>query len=283
MAICAVVTILLAVSGVAQATWTSVSDPLALTAINHWSLDEALDTSADWATDFTDSVSGNTAYLNKAGGTPPRAAKVTGVLNEGLQLTSTSGGTGVKTSDAVALPGVFAVDLYVKNLGWETDEAQKIFGIEDVQYATDNDAHDVPFFVYKTIDNKIAVGINTASSYGSAATRQAIVSDSAITDANWHRVVAGYDGEMVHLYIDGTEVGTGLAATPYKAGDPVWTGYWRMSGYSHLRSSEWTGVHSASTNYLYVGGIDEVRVLPEPATICLLGLGALSLIRKKRA
>ncbi len=112
-----------------------------------------------------------------------------------------------------------------------------------------------------------------------------VTGTTAINDAQWHHVAATYDtaSGMMSLYVDGQ-----LDVQALVSGSiPDTYGY---AVGARAQSSTVGG------NF-YHGFIDDVRVyddvqslsqiqqfsgVPEPATICMLGLGALGLIRRKR-
>jgi hypothetical protein len=75
----------------------------------------------------------------------------------------------------------------------------------------------------------------------------------------------------------------------------TWTGTWTWDYSAILPGGSYAGnkvsLSDTWVNLIFAynsngsGGsyyIDNVRLVPEPATICLLGLGALSLIRRKK-
>ena len=92
-----------------------------------------------------------------------------------------------------------------------------------------------------------------------------------------------------------TDMGGGIYSLTqtFAAGDynlkPVATGSWNgigPDGRSVDAWNYWLSLPSAlevTVSVDALGGTMKVDVIPEPATICLLGMGALSLIRRKRA
>jgi len=104
-------------------------------------------------------------------------------------------------------------------------------------------------------------------------------------DGQWHMVtVVNDDYDTVHstwsVYIDGTLAGAKSEATGGKA--MVVRNGWG-SGRTDL--NYFTGLMDAFQVYnraLVQADITQLYTYPEPATICLLGFGALALIRRKR-
>ncbi len=71
-----------------------------------------------------------------------------------------------------------------------------------------------------------------------------VTSAKAYNDGNWHQVVATMGADGMHLYVDGSEVGSNP-----NTGAQAYTGYWRVGG-----DSPWSG------NAYFRGSIDEVSV-----------------------
>ncbi|MHC4559999.1 MAG: LamG domain-containing protein [Planctomycetota bacterium] len=103
-----------------------------------------------------------------------------------------------------------------------------------------------------------------------------------INDGEWHHVAGVYDGTEYILYVDGVQDGPSIPA----AGPIAQTTSHKLTIGAFERSGD--------VSKFYDGYIDEVRVydealdaaaiqalVPEPATIALLGLGSLLLRRRK--
>ena len=59
---------------------------------------------------------------------------------------------------------------------------------------------------------------------------------------------------------------------------------WQFTANSNSTTLEFYSLHTSPPYSGWCGPVlDNVSVVPEPATVCLLGLGALSLLRKRRA
>lgn len=94
------------------------------------------------------------------------------------------------------------------------------------------------------------------------------------TPDNWYHIIGTYDGSSVNLYVDDVLIDS----TPASGTMTDYNSNVRIGGFNNL---ERVGI-----DYL-PGLVDEVRIynhaIPEPATLLLLGLGGLALLRKRRA
>jgi hypothetical protein len=71
----------------------------------------------------------------------------------------------------------------------------------------------------------------------------------AVWDGNWHHVTGTYDGSLVHLYVDGIEVGGGSSAPN------VTIGYGLA-----LTNDAFIGTFNGISNFGFVGQVDEVVI-----------------------
>lgn len=101
-----------------------------------------------------------------------------------------------------------------------------------------------------------------------------VFSDDPISRDTWHTVTAVFRaGQSAELFLDGSPVGseTTTMTSSRTTSQPVWFGnlnYWQ---------SDWNDLQ---------GDIDYIRIyrgeVPEPATLSLLALGGLAMLRRRR-
>lgn len=124
-------------------------------------------------------------------------------------------------------------------------------------------------------------------------THSAISDPGIVTTGQWYSMVAVSDGETLSLYLDKELVAqtdmtasgstnTALAVGDGTPGGDNWPGTWSVG------RGMWAGGHADR----WYGNIDEVRIsdtaldpcqflIPEPATILILGFGGLTLLRRR--
>jgi hypothetical protein len=105
-----------------------------------------------------------------------------------------------------------------------------------------------------------------------------------ITDSLWHHIAFCKVGTEYGIYVDGVQVGFTTDSDTFTLAGPLTIGRYSLGGsyfdgnLDELRITH-DNIFDASPN----SSKSDVIALPEPATICMLGLGALGLIcRKKR-
>jgi len=102
---------------------------------------------------------------------------------------------------------------------------------------------------------------------GADATVRGEVSAAQIT--GWHDARLTYDMQYLRVYFDGSELDSAAhdRSLNENGGVPLTIG----------------NMYGTSVANLYMDGkIDEVRIVPEPATLTLLALGGLAVLRKRR-
>lgn len=125
-------------------------------------------------------------------------------------------------------------------------------------------------------NNRLSLNFNTD---GTDAT---VSSTQTYEDNQWHFVVAQRRGDLAELWIDGV-----LDGTAFVSGSIVNTADLAIGSKDTLNDDFLNG--ALDDIRIYAGSLSEQEIqalhtaIPEPATLALLGLGALGVLRKRRA
>jgi hypothetical protein len=163
----------------------------------------------------------------------------TGYFGPGLAFNGSGSNVDVRNTPAFEPSNAITVTAYVKELGSPGDlkyiVAKGGFGCSTGAYGLYTGPHGgLAFYV----DHPNGVDF----------TLSAEASSSRVWDGNWHFVVGTYDGSAVHLYVDGTEIGTG---TPFSG--PI--------TYGGLTNSDlFIGHYEGCQGLDFTGSIDEPTV-----------------------
>jgi len=116
------------------------------------------------------------------------------------------------------------VDDYVKVLNSETlnpkSQVSVAFWIKTSSLARDralltkgSSDHTLAYWFYENSPTGIQFWMHN--------TKGPIIPTSSVADGNWHHIVGVFDGDYLHIYLDGKEVGTPVSATMYISDDDL--------------------------------------------------------------
>ena len=263
--------ILLVVLVLGLAGSASAADAL----IAHWNLDETSGTIA------ADSVGSSDGTLQSISGGPTwtSSGQINGALsfdNDGLvNGTRDTSGTWDDNGNS------FTLDFYIKTT-YNASRQQQVWVQNDRKIDTYGERVAVRHWTNQwTHETTGAYGVTMAVSNDSGGWHMLHVWDTNFVTGNWVHVQAVRDATLneLRLYADGALQGT-----------TSWTDS-TLNVSDIMRDGLAMGIDTGDGNYTTSarrldGDLDEVKLynytVPEPATIMLLGLGGLALIRKRR-
>jgi hypothetical protein len=158
--------------------------------VGHWPLDDAVGTTVRDSSGF-----GNTGTLSG------RAAWVPGLTGSALSFDGQSGQVKVPNSPSLEPPTAVTVSAWVRHAGspgaYRYILAKGATGCTAAAYGLyTGPGGGLEFYVSKDRGTAYARSVD-------AGTR--------VWDGSWHLVVGTFDGDVIRLYVDGTEIGTGVS------------------------------------------------------------------------
>ena len=200
-----------------------------------WHMDE-LDTSNTSDFETTPDSSGNGSDLSALVGTG--VSVVPGRFQNAISF---DGGSSLRTSGTSALePAELTVLAWVKAPAPFHGPGPDRYLVEE---GADGGCSGASYALYTGAHGGIAFYVWSGS--GSVASSPEAL-PSVVWDGNWHAVAGTYDGSAVHLYVDGTEVGSGTPAS-------VAINY-------HLASQDLVVGNYPCAGFGFAGAIDEVQI-----------------------
>ena len=224
---------LIAVLGVLG--WAASPASAAPTLVAHWSLDEGI---GQVAGDSSGQANGGQLGALAT----PDAADPTWVRgHDGGNALSFDGSDYVTVPDTGVLePQHIAVDAWVRGAG---SPGPWLYVLSKGSVDCDHSAYGL----YTGFTGGMAFYVSSASQY----TRSPEVASAIVWDGRWHHVIGSYDGQLVRLWIDGSQVGTGEPASM-----PI--------AYTNGSKGVYIGAYRGTCNRGFVGSIDDVAVWDDP-------------------
>jgi hypothetical protein len=142
------------------------------------------------------------------------------------------------------------------------------------------------WYIYHNDDNSGTDGLTFAAGTGTSTTIS-LSSAGEISDTDWHWIVLAKVGSVYALYKDGTQVNYTLDTSTVNAAGVLYVGGTDSSTNADPLNGSMDEVRIFHANVFNAapnsGRTDVITNIPEPATIALLGIGSLALLRKRRA
>ncbi|HAU36777.1 MAG TPA: hypothetical protein DCX07_03555 [Phycisphaerales bacterium] len=163
-----------------------------------------------------------------------------------------------------------------------TTNGMKMLGSTDAAHGNDGFALELATDSGKV--GRVRYAQRTGASWSSA-----IFSDSAMNDGQWHHVIITYNGTNYWMYVDGVKQ-AGSAADTAGTTNTLTDGKVLIGSYGvNATADKWIGgldeiriYNNAFTDADALALYNATRIIPEPTTMALLGVGAIGLMLRRR-